>query len=96
MIDQNPIVEQEPTIYNSFLKKKIFKIYQHEEENEFSIEDIINIDKKELKNIGFVIISEYNLPEKYFTIKIHEKVGENENEIMINIVDNSHFIQYND
>ena len=56
----------------------------------------MKIDKKELKNIGFVFAPEYEMPDKYFSIKINQLIGQNNNEIMINIVDNSHFISYND
>ena len=54
------------------------------------------MNREELKHCGFVLSDEINQPSKYFTIKIHELKGNNNNEIMINIVDNSHFLKYKD
>ena len=60
-----------------------------------SIEDIIKYDKQELKNIRFIFAPEFERPDKYFSVKIHQLHGSNIDEIIISISDCSHFILYN-
>ena len=54
-----------------------------------TFKQIINFDKRQLKNKTFVFAEEYCQEERFFSIKINQLVGENENEVMISIVDNS-------
>ena len=47
------------------------------------------MDKKQLQKKTFIFAQIYQAKEQYFTVKINNLVGENENEVMISIIDNS-------
>ena len=49
---------------------KIFEIYKASQKRLFSLKDVINYDRSQIKNIVFVFAPEYEQQDKYFTIKI--------------------------
>ena len=57
-----------------------------------SIKDILNLERLILKNTVFIYAPQYIRPDKFFTVKIHELVGENVNQVMISIIDRSHSV----
>ena len=76
--------------HQSFVEMILFQEYKGKERKELSIKEIMTYDNTKLKNTTFIFISKYEHKDQYFQIKVNKLRGENKNEVMISIIDNSH------
>ena len=49
----------DPPVHNYLMDMKIFEIYKASQKRLFSLKDVINYDRSQLKNIVFVFAPEY-------------------------------------
>ena len=73
---------------------KLFEIYKAEKRELLSIKDILIYEKSALKNLTFILAPEFKISDQYFSIIVHQLVGENDMSVMLQITDNSHQVQF--
>ena len=73
----------------------MFDQYESQSDQQFSLMDLLKMDKTYLKQRIFVFNQNYEQQEKYFTIKINQINDQNKDEIMVTISDTSQEIYKN-
>ena len=88
--------ESKEEIHSFFLKNEIFKKFKSIDDEQLSLHDIIQYNKRELKELIFIFDLKLKRENKiYLRIKINEIKVDNDDEIMISIIDASHEILRN-